>query len=123
MKKRSVNGEKASSHVICGRGTHGTLSKVTVCSTDTQNKSKNKCEVACNALRPCGSSAVRLQVYGPLHVEGGAPREDDPISRQIGRICRDRICRRICRRDRICRRELDAQLASALGELARLVGV
>ena len=76
-------------------------------------------------LRPCGSSAVRLglQVYGPLHVEGGAPGEDDPISRQIGRICRDRISRRICRRDRICRRELDAQLAAALGELARLVGV
>ena len=79
--------------------------------------------MACNALRPCGASAVRLQVYGPLHVERGAPREDDPISRELGRICRDRISRRISRRDPICRRELDAQLASALGELARLVGV
>ena len=95
-------------------------------STDTQTSRKTSAKIAaCNALRPCGASAVRLglQVYGPLHVERGAPREDDPISRRIGRICRDRICRRICRRDRICRRELDAQLASALGELARLVGV
>ena len=77
------------------------------------------------SVAPCGASAVRLglQVYGPLHVECGAPREDDPISRELGRICRDRISRRICRRDRICRRELDAQLASALGELARLIGV
>jgi hypothetical protein len=70
-------------------------------------------------------------VYGSLHVEGGAPREDDPISRELARTCRstrrriyrDRISRRICRRDRICRRELNAQLAAALGELARLVGV
>ena len=95
-------------------------------STDTQNKSKNKCEVAAMPSVPAApQSAVRLglQVYGPLHVECGAPREDDPISRELGRICRDRISRRICRRDRICRRELDAQLASALGELARLVGV
>ena len=51
-----------------------------------------------------------LQVDGALHVEGGAPRDDDAISR--------RISRRICRR--ICRRELDAQLATTRGELPRL---
>ena len=42
-----------------------------------------------------------LQMYGTLHVEGGAPRDDDAISL-------------------ISRRQLDAQLAPTRGELPRL---
>ena len=45
-------------------------------------------------------------MYGALHVEGGAPRDDDAISRRTSR--------------RISRRELDAQLAATRGELPRL---
>ena len=46
------------------------------------------------------SKCAHLQVDGALHVEGGAPRDDDAISRTICRLVRVRVRARARDRDR-----------------------